>query len=189
MSTQPGEPSARARLRAVAERLATSLPEAADALPAAEGDVLAHLACPREHWARTRSASPLERPNRELARRNDVVGISPDRDALLRPGTALPVEQHDERPAVGRRHLPQGSTARLPGGVPGATLAELLKEGMAVWDRSRLEADPHHLTGHDHSPGADTPAQTPGPQPRRNHRRAGLLTSAMRFTNVTKPVC
>jgi transposase-like protein len=130
--TQPDEPSARAQLRAVAERLATSFPKAADALLAAEDDVLAYLACPREHWTKIWSTNPLERLNRELARRNDVVGIFPNRDALLRLGTALLVEQHDEWLTMGKRYLPQGSMTRLLGGVPGTTLAELLKEGMAV---------------------------------------------------------
>jgi transposase-like protein len=130
--TQPDEPSARAQLRAVAERLATSFPKAADALLAAEDDVLAYLACPREHWTKIWSTNPLERLNRELARRNDVVGIFPNRDALLRLGTALLVEQHDEWLTMGKRYLPQGSMTRLLGGVPGTTLSDLLKEGMAV---------------------------------------------------------
>lgn len=96
--------------------------------------MLAYLACPREHWTKIWSTNPLERLNRELARRNDVVGIflRPNREALLRLATALLVEQHDEWLTMGKRYLPQGSMTRLLGGVPGTTLAELLKEGMAV---------------------------------------------------------
>jgi transposase-like protein len=130
--TQPDEASARTQLHAVAERLATSFPKAAELLLAAEDDVLAYLACPREHWTKIWSTNPLERLNRELARRNDVVGIFPNRDALLRLGTALLAEQHDEWLTLGKRYLPQSSMTRLLGGVPGTTLAELLKEGMAV---------------------------------------------------------
>jgi transposase-like protein len=86
--TQPDEPSARTQLRAVAERLATSFSKAADALLAAEDDVLAYLACPREHWTKIWSTNPLERLNRERARRNEVVGIFPNRDALLSSTTS-----------------------------------------------------------------------------------------------------
>jgi putative transposase len=94
--------------------------------------VLAYLACPREHWTKIWSTNPLERLNRELARRNDVVGIFPNRDALLRLGTALLAEQHDEWLTMGKRYLTQASMTRLLGGIPGTTLSDLLKEGMAV---------------------------------------------------------
>ncbi len=130
--TQPDEPSAGPSSGRSPSAWPRSFPKAADALLAAEDDVLAYLACPREHWTKIWSTNPLERLNRELARRNDVVGIFPNRDALLRLGTALLVEQHDEWLTMGKRYLPQGSMTRLLGGVPGTTLAELLKEGMAV---------------------------------------------------------
>jgi len=130
--TQPDEASARSQLRSVAERLTTSFPKAAEILLAAEDEVLAYLACPREHWTKIWSTNPLERLNRELARRNDVVGIFPNREALLRLGTALLAEQHDEWLTQGKRYLPQHSMTRLMGGIPGTSLAELLKEGVAV---------------------------------------------------------
>ncbi len=129
---QPDEAAARAQLRQVAERLATSFPKAAQILLAAEDDVLAYLACPREHWTKIWSTNPLERVNRELARRNDVVGIFPNRDALLRLGTALLAEQHDEWLTMGKRYLTQASLTRLIGGAPATTLGDLLKEGVAV---------------------------------------------------------
>jgi transposase-like protein len=129
---QPDEAAARAQLRAVAERLATSFPKAAEILLAAEDDVLAYLASPREHWTKIWSTNPLERVNRELARRNDVVGIFPNREALLRLGTALLAEQHDEWLTMGKRYLTQASMTRLIGGVPSTTLGDLLKEGVAV---------------------------------------------------------
>jgi len=129
---QPDEAAARAQLRQVAERLATSFPKAAEVLLAAEDDVLAYLACPREHWTKIWSTNPLERVNRELARRNDVVGIFPNREALLRLGTALLAEQHDEWLTMGKRYLTQASLTRLIGGIPATTLGDLLKEGVAV---------------------------------------------------------
>jgi putative transposase len=129
---QPDEAAARAQLRQVAERLATSFSKAAEILLAAEDDVLAYLACPREHWTKIWSTNPLERVNRELARRNDVVGIFPNREALLRLGTALLAEQHDEWLTMGKRYLTQASLTRLIGGIPATTLGDLLKEGVAV---------------------------------------------------------
>jgi hypothetical protein len=141
------EPGVSSRL--VADRLATSFPRAAEILLAAEDDVLAAPACPREHWTKVWSTNPLERLNRELARRNDVVGIFPNRDALLRLGTALLAEQHDEWLAMGKRYLPQSSMTRLLRGIPGTTLADLLRERVAVRDDFGLEADSRHLPGHD----------------------------------------
>jgi transposase-like protein len=129
---QPDEAAARAQLRQVAERLATSFPKAAEILLTAEDDVLAYVACPREHWTKIWSTNPLERLNRELARRNDVVGIFPNREALLRLGTALLAEQHDEWLTMGKRYLTRASLTRLIGGVPATTLGDLLKEGVAV---------------------------------------------------------
>jgi transposase-like protein len=129
---QPDEPSAHAQLRAVVERLATSFPKAAEILASAEDDVLAYLGCPREHWTKIWSSNPIERVNRELARRHDVVGIFPNAEALLRLGTAVLVEQHDEWLTLSKRYLPQASMTRLLGGVPMTTLGDLLKEGVAV---------------------------------------------------------
>jgi transposase-like protein len=129
---QPDEASARGQLRQVCDRLEANFPKAATILAEAETDVLAYLACPREHWTKVWSTNPLERLNREIARRTDVVGIFPNADALLRLGTALLAEQHDEWLTAGKRYLTVNSMTRLLGGVPGTSLAELLKEGLAV---------------------------------------------------------
>ncbi len=47
-------------------------------------DVLAYMDFPREHWARIASTSPLERVNREIKRRSDVIGIFPNDEAIIR---------------------------------------------------------------------------------------------------------
>lgn len=129
---QPDAPSAHHQLGEVAEHLRTRFPKAAEILLAAEDDVLAYLAVPREHWTKVWSTNPLERLNRELARRNDVVGIFPNRDALVRLAGALLAEQHDEWLTADKRYLPQASITRMLGGLANPTLGELLKEGAAV---------------------------------------------------------
>jgi putative transposase len=129
---QPDAASAHTQLGRIAEHISTSFPRAAQTLLAAEEDVLAYTQVPREHWSKVWSTNPLERLNRELARRNDVVGIFPNRDALIRLDGSLLAEQHDEWLTAERRYLPQGTLNRLLGGDPNPTLGDLLKEGAAI---------------------------------------------------------
>jgi hypothetical protein len=63
-----------------------------------------------EHWPKLRSTNPLERVNREIGRRSDVVGIFPNDAALLRLAGMLLLEQNDEW-LVGRRYLSESSMA------------------------------------------------------------------------------
>ena len=62
------------------------------------------MAFPPEHWCKLRSTNPLERINREIGRRSDVVGIYPNDAALVRLAGSLLIEQNDEW-LVGRRYL------------------------------------------------------------------------------------
>jgi transposase-like protein len=103
---------ARERLGQVVEQLAGPAPKVAELLETAEPDLLAFYAFPRDHWSKLRSTNPLERVNREIGRRSDVVGIFPNDAALIRLAGALLLEQNDEW-LVGRRYLSQESLSGL----------------------------------------------------------------------------
>jgi putative transposase len=101
---------ARQRLGQVADQLRPHAAKVARLLEDAEAELLAFYAFPAEHWSKLRSTNPLERVNREVGRRTDVVGIFPNDAALLRLAGMLLIEQNDEW-LVGRRYLSETSMA------------------------------------------------------------------------------
>jgi putative transposase len=105
-----GDEQARERATAVIERLASTVPKVAELLEDAEEDLLAFYRFPAAHWSKLRSTNPLERVNREVGRRSDVVGIFPDDDSVIRLVGALLIEQNDEW-LVTRRYLSEESLA------------------------------------------------------------------------------
>src|SRR3954451_15150816 len=107
-----GYDSARERVTAVIEQLAPVAPKVAKLLAEAEEDLLAFYRFPAEHHSKLRSTNPLERVNREIGRRSDVVGIFPNDASLIRLAGMLLIEQNDEW-LVARRYLSQESLAAL----------------------------------------------------------------------------
>jgi putative transposase len=103
---------ARDRLSEAVAHLEGSLSKAATLLEDAEPDILAFYSFPADHWRKLRSTNPLERFNKEIGRRTDVVGIFPDDGALIRLAGMLCIEQNDEW-LVGRRYLSAGSIEPL----------------------------------------------------------------------------
>jgi len=101
---QPDAASVWAQHARVVDQLTERFPDAATHLADAATDVLAFTGFPKEHWRQIWSNNPQERLNKELRRRTDVVGIFPNRDAVIRLVGAVLAEQHDEW-AVARRYM------------------------------------------------------------------------------------
>lgn len=108
----------------------------------AEKDLLAHTRFPRDHWPTIPSTHPLERVNREIAHRSDVVGMYPNDGALIRIAAGSPVETDDEWPMAHRD-------------ISHASLQLILPE----------------LQQHDERPGPRRPASSPGNAGRRGKVR------------------
>ncbi len=102
---QPDHAAVWAQHARMVEQLEERLPEAAALLAEAGPDVLAFATFPREHWRQIWSNNPQERLNKEVRRRTDVVGIFPDRAAIVRLVGAVLAEQHDEWTVASRRYL------------------------------------------------------------------------------------
>jgi transposase-like protein len=119
--SQPDPAAVREQLDEVAAKLAPGFPAVAAMLTEAREDVTAFAAFPFAHWKKIWSTNPLERVNKEVKRRSDVVGIFPNEAAVTRLAGAVLLEVHDEWAIAERRYLAEGSMAlldRLPDDDP-----------------------------------------------------------------------
>jgi putative transposase len=93
---QADQAAARQIWRQVADQLRPRWPKLAALMDESEADVLAYMAFPAQHWTKLHSTNPLERLNKELKRRADVVGIFPGEASITRLIGAVLLEQNDE---------------------------------------------------------------------------------------------
>jgi putative transposase len=110
---QPDAAHVREQLGVIATMLGRQSAKVETMLRDATEDLLAFTSFPTAHWKKIWSTNPLERLNKEVKRRTDVVGVFPNPEALLRLAGAVLVEAHDEWQATDRRYLSEATMALL----------------------------------------------------------------------------
>jgi putative transposase len=129
---QPDRASAAAQLRHVCDVLTSRFPSVVQLVEEAESEILTFYDFPVEHRRQVYSTNPLERLNKELKRRSAVVGIFPNRQAVLRLFCALLAEQNDEWLVGQHRYFSEASMARILNPKEGETAAPLPPQAAAA---------------------------------------------------------
>ena len=125
---QPTGPMVQAQVETVAGMLEPQFPTVATMLRDAREEITAFADFPEAHWVKVWSTNPLERLNKEVKRRTDVVGIFPNPAALLRLETWVLIETHDEWRVSDRRYLSEASMAQLTPPAPTSITATQQRE-------------------------------------------------------------
>src|SRR5437764_14512867 len=123
---QPDAEHVHSQLDVIAGMLGRQFPQVEAMLRDAEDDLLAFTGFPVSHWKKVWATTPLERLNKEIKRRTDVVGVFPNPEALLRLAGAVLVEAHDEWQTGDRRYLAEGTMALLTARPDTTATAELV---------------------------------------------------------------
>ena len=104
---------AKAQLRSVVQQLSPRFPKAMEVVEKAEDEILAYMDFPVKHWQSIFSTNLIERLNKEIRRRFNVVSVFPDRNSVIRLGGSILIEQHDEWAAADRRYMSAESMTEL----------------------------------------------------------------------------
>ncbi len=172
---QPGQKQVRAQVDLVATMLTGQFPAVAQMLLDAKTDLTAFADLPLPHWRKIWSTNPLERLNREVKHRTDVVGIFPNPAALLRLSSCVLIEAHDEWQDSDRRKLSEESMALL--NPPAPTLLEPKttttktaprkdrRHGIVAPTHGVTREELHHLAGRDLRLSFDEPPYAAGVTP------------------------
>jgi hypothetical protein len=138
----------REQFEVIATMLGRQFPKVETMLREVAEDITAFADFPVAHWKRIWSTNPLERVNKEIKRRTDVVGVFPNPEALLRLAGCVLIEVHDEWQVAERRYPSEGSMALIDTVTSEQPTPELTKEAATAELIASLArpAKPHTTT-------------------------------------------